>query len=103
MSDIKEYPADFMMRNNQYAPMYCDIALEAYYEARKIYNTMTAAKWLMADPAVDYRMPEKVHKKVATTIVFSALAAEAKEYLLNNFYVVFSLIYGIIKMYVVVY
>ena len=77
MSDIKEYPADFMMRNNQYASMYCDIALEAYYEARKIYNTMTAAKWLMADPAVDYRMPEKIHKKVATTIVFSALAAEA--------------------------
>lgn len=77
MLDIKEYPADFMMRNNQYAPMYCDIALEAYYEARKIFNTMTAAKWLMADPAVDYRMPEKVHKKVATAVVFSALAAEA--------------------------
>lgn len=77
MLDIKEYPTDFMMRNNQYAPLYCDIALEAYFEARQIYNTMKDAKWLMADPRIDFRMPDKVHKKVATAVVFSAMAAEA--------------------------
>ena len=77
MLDVKDYPTDFMMRNNQYASMYCDIALEAYYEARQIYNTMKAAKWLMADPRVDFRMPDKVHKKVSIAIVFSAMAAES--------------------------
>lgn len=77
MDGVKEYPEDFMMRNNQYAPMYCDIALEAYYEARKLYNIMNAANWCMADATIDYRMPEKVHKKVATAVIFSALAAEA--------------------------
>ena len=77
MLNIKEYPTDFMMRNNQYAPLYCDIALEAYFEARQIYNTMKDAKWLMTDPRIDYRMPDRVHKKVATAVVFSAMAAEA--------------------------
>ena len=77
MDGVKEYPEDFMIRNNQFASMYCEIAMEAYYDACQIYKTMKDAKWLIADPRIDFRMPDRVYKKVATAVVFSAMAAEA--------------------------
>lgn len=75
--EIQEYPSDFMMRYNCFTSLYCDIAMEAFYDAMQLFNTMKIAKWRANAPSVDFRMPTKLQKKAAVAIVFSAMAAEA--------------------------
>lgn len=74
---IKEYPSNFVMRHHCFTFMYGEIAMEALYDAMKLYGTMKTAKWRIQDPSVDVQMPDQLRKKVAIVITFSAMAAEA--------------------------
>lgn len=72
---IRKYPTDFMVRYDSFASDYCDIALEAYYDALKMHETMVAAEWYYGP--IDHKMPDRMRKKTMTAIVFTAMCAEA--------------------------
>ena len=74
--EIKEYPTDFLMRHDCNATPYCEIAMESFYDAMCLYDTMKKAKWFL-DPTTDKRMPERMRRKAITAVVFSAMSAEA--------------------------
>ena len=78
---VKDYPTDFMMRSNCHTALYCDIAMEAYYDALQLHSALKAAEWHLA-PGVDRKAPERLKKKIITAIVFSAMTAEA---FINNY------------------
>ena len=73
---IKPYPTDFLVRSNCNASLYCDIALEAYYDALQMHLALEAAEWFV-NPEIDIAMPDRLMKKIMTSIVFSAMTAEA--------------------------
>jgi hypothetical protein len=73
---IQDYPADFMIRSNVNTSLYCDIALESYYDALQLYSALEAAEWHLS-PSVDIKAPERLRKKIITAIVFSAMTTEA--------------------------
>lgn len=70
-------------RKNYSAPMYCDIAMEAYYDAYLMLKALKDAE-LNTDDAVGkpnseffHLYPVRIQKKIATSIIFTELAAEA--------------------------
>lgn len=78
---IKPYPTDFFVRSNCNASLYCDIALEAYYDALQLQLALEAREWYLS-PGVDMKMPDRLWKKITTSIVFTAMTAEA---FINNY------------------
>ena len=81
MKGINNYPGEMVMRNNYFAPMYCEMAMESFYDLIKKYKELRQSRWLVpADE--EFALPEYIHKKAATTVIFSAIAAEA---FINNY------------------
>ena len=78
---VKPYPTDFLARSNCNASLYCDIALEAYYDALQLHLALEAREWNLS-PGVDMKMPDRLWKKIMTSIVFTAMSAEA---FINNY------------------
>ena len=64
------------MRSNCQTALYCDIAMEEYYDALQLHSALNAAEWHLA-PGIDRKAPERLKKKIITAIVFSAMTAEA--------------------------
>lgn len=77
------YPNEYYIRDNYNAPAYCEIAMEAYYDALEMYADLDAAEWNTDDATgaanahLFHRYPDRIRKKVMTTVVFSAFAAES--------------------------
>ena len=81
MEGIKDYPSGMVMRQNYFAPMYCEMAMEAFYDLFITYRQLQKDKWLVpADEEFD--LSEYIHKKASITVVFSAMAVEA---FINNY------------------
>lgn len=71
------------VRKNYSAPMYCDIAMEAYYDAQTMFTSLKDANYNTDDakgkPNSDFfhLYPRRIEKKIAITIIFAELAAES--------------------------
>ena len=76
MITAKEYPSDFYMRCNNFTAMYCEIAMEAYRDALLMYGDGKKKNWKIVE-GVDPNITHLILKKTMTTVVFSAMAAEA--------------------------
>lgn len=81
MENTRYYPSGFVMRNNYFAPLYCEMAMEAFYEVIKQYSKLRADKWLVSAEQ-EFSIPENIHKQAAITVVFSAMSVEA---FINNY------------------
>lgn len=72
---LREYPEDFLVRYDQFTTDYCNIALEAYYDAIQLYEKMEEAEWCYGP--IDHQMPDRMKRKTMVAIVFAAMCAEA--------------------------